>query len=649
MVRLRDARPGDEILVEGEISRKDVVIRRRRALLVEISDGSGYLLLRFFHFSSAQVHALSPGVRIRCFGEIRQGPSSLEMVHPEYRSAEDASITAADRSLTPVYPATEGLHQTGLRRMTDQALVWMSNHPQALRDVLLATDCLPGGFDMSLRESLECLHRPSPKQSEDDPRRNDHPARLRLAFEELVAHQLSLVELRRRAHRRRAPAVSPGGGIWERIEEAIPFQLTGAQRRVVREIRKDLEAAQPMLRLLQGDVGSGKTLVALAACVAVAESGLQAVLMAPTDLLAEQHLRSFTNWLIPVGLTVDAIRGRQTASERNAVLERVASGETRIVVGTHALYQDLVEFRDLGLVVIDEQHRFGVHQRLALADKGRFGDLIPHQLIMTATPIPRTLAMTAYADLDYSVLDELPPGREPVSTVAIAETRRAEVIARIAKACGEGRQAYWVCTLIEDSEALQCQAAEAAAALLDRLLPALSVGLVHGRMSAEDKDRVMAGFRRRTYDVLVATTVIEVGLDVPNASLMVIENAERLGLAQLHQLRGRVGRGAIRSSCVLMYRPPLSQNARRRLDVMRRSNDGFEIAREDLELRGPGEVLGTRQTGVLRFRVADLLRDGDLLPDVQRAARDLVTRCPEDAQRLLQRWVGDDLRFGEVG
>jgi ATP-dependent DNA helicase RecG len=469
-----------------------------------------------------------------------------------------------------------------------------------------------------------------------------------LAFEELLAHHLSLRQLRTRVERHRAPVLAASGELFDALLRGLPFQLTKAQRRVIAEIRADMMRPHPMQRLVQGDVGSGKTLVAAAAVLQAVEAGYQAAVMAPTELLAEQHLKNFSAWLAPLDVRIGSLVGKLGGKARQGMLAQLASGELAVAVGTHALFQGEVAFRRLGLIVIDEQHRFGVHQRLALWEKGNVQGHYPHQLIMTATPIPRTLAMAAYADLDCSVIDELPPGRRPVETVVVPENRRDEVVQRIRAACRQGQQAYWVCTLIEESEVLQCQAAENTAALLTEALPELRVGLLHGRMKGAAKEKTMAAFKAGEVDLLVATTVIEVGVDVPNASLMVIENAERLGLAQLHQLRGRVGRGAQQSACVLLYRPPVSSQGRERLAVMRRSNDGFEIARKDLELRGPGEVLGTKQSGMLQLRIADLLRDQALLPAVERAAGLLLARHPRNVAPLIRRWLGQAVQFGDV-
>jgi ATP-dependent DNA helicase RecG len=640
-------RPGVQVVVEGEVELADVRFGRRRSLLVSIADGSGSLILRFFHFSTAQKNALQRGVRLRCFGEVRNGPNSLEMVHPEYQRVEVGEPLAVDAHLTPVYPTTEGVHQLTLRGLTEQALSLLEARPEALQEwlppQLLSRFRLP-----DLTAALRYLHRPPPDAPQDRLLAGAHPAQQRLTFEELLAHQISLRELRRRRRQSMAPALEGDGQLRLRLLEALPFALTGAQQRVVREIEADLARSLPMQRLVQGDVGSGKTIVGALAALQAVEAGLQVAMMAPTELLAEQHLRSFAKWLEPLGLEMAWLTGRMKGRVRDEALARVAAGRAQVVVGTHALFQEDVLFADLGLVIIDEQHRFGVHQRLALREKGRARDLTPHQLIMTATPIPRTLAMTAYADLDLSLIDELPPGRRPVTTVAISDGRRDEVVARVRAACAEGRQAYWVCTLIEESEALQCQAAEEAAQMLVEALPELRVGLVHGRVKPDEKERVMGGFKSGGLDLLVATTVIEVGVDVPNASLMIIENPERLGLAQLHQLRGRVGRGSTASHCVLMYHAPLSQNARQRLAILRETSDGFQIAKKDLEMRGPGEVLGTRQTGEMQLRIADLVRDQALLDDVRQAADWMLRDYPVNAAALVRRWLGRRTDYGKV-
>ncbi|KAB7624426.1 ATP-dependent DNA helicase RecG [Alkalilimnicola sp. S0819] len=644
LVPLGQLREGMHCLVEGEIELAEVVQGRRRRLVCRIGDGSGFLNLYFFHFYPQQVARLRRGLRLRCFGEVRGGPGMLQMVHPEYEPAADAR-PGEQAGLTPIYPATEGLRQASLRKLVDQALALLAQGGEL-------QDWLPEAARLglpSLAEALHYLHRPPPDAPVEEVLEGRHPCRRRLALEELLAHHLSLRRLRQEQEAiSRAPVLRGGEPLVARFLEGLPFELTGAQRRVVAEVEADLARESAMLRLVQGDVGSGKTVVAALAALRCVGAGYQAAIMAPTELLAEQHYRNFSQWLSPLGLKVDWMSGRLGVRKREAAVARLLSGETRVVVGTHALFQESVQFQRLGLVIVDEQHRFGVHQRLALKEKGHQGDSQPHQLIMTATPIPRTLAMTAYADLDVSVIDELPPGRTPVRTVALAATRREDVMARVREACAQGRQAYWVCTLVEESELLQAQAAEETARLLTEALTGLRVGLVHGRMRGADKEAVMGAFAAGELDLLVATTVIEVGVDVPNASLMIIENAERLGLSQLHQLRGRVGRGQAASSCVLLYQSPLSRTARARLSALRETNDGFEIARRDLAIRGPGEFLGTRQTGELQYRVAELERDGDLLPRVQALAERLLAERPQAVAGLIRRWVGQGERYSQV-
>ena len=640
-------RPGDQAMIEGMVELAETVIRRRRMLLVRVSDGSGALMLRFFHFNASQAETLARGTRLRCYGEARPGAIGLEMVHPEYRVLKDNGAVPAETALTPVYPATEGVGQTKLRALADQALQWLDRDPLLLPD-LLTEEILQHANMPGLNAALRYVHRPPTDAPVAALMDGSHPAQQRLAFEELLAHHLSLRQLRHQADQSSAPVIGGDKALAEKFLAALPFRLTGAQQRVTAEIFADLARPHPMMRLVQGDVGCGKTVVAALAALRCIDAGWQVALMAPTELLAEQHYRNFHAWFAPLGLEPAWLSGRLTSAQRNAVLGKLRDARTSLAIGTHALFQEDVRFAKLALVIIDEQHRFGVHQRLALRAKGTRGNTHPHQLIMTATPIPRTLAMTAYADLDVSAIDELPPGRTPVKTVALSDTRRAEVVARVRRACREGRQVYWVCPLIEESEVLQCQAAEDTAAALAAALPELNVGLVHGRMPARLKERAMAHFQAGEIQLLVATTVIEVGVDVANASLMIIENAERLGLAQLHQLRGRVGRGALESSCVMLYHAPLSAAARARLEVMRATNDGFEIARRDLELRGPGELLGTRQAGELRLRIADLTRDARLIPQVQKAANMLLERYPERVTTLVARWLGNNGRYGEV-
>ena len=639
---LTDLRPGMRAQVVGTVEAVEKGFRYRPQLKVAIGDGAMQtLLLRFFHFNRAQAEQFRVGTRLLCYGEARQGNASLEMVHPQYRRLEDDASVVLDELLTPVYPTTEGLGQKRLGNVIAKALQQLPVEAE----LELIPPALCGKFGLtSLREALLYVHRPPPDARIDQLMQGRHPAQQRLAFEELLTQHMSLKRLRAAVRERRAPKLGGGDTLRQRWLASLPFQLTGAQQRVIAEIATDIAQPRPMLRLVQGDVGSGKTAVACATALAAVEAGYQVALMAPTELLAEQHLRNFRHWLEPLGIHVEWLAGKQQGKARQQAMQRVAEGAP-IVIGTHALMQEGVAFARLGLVIVDEQHRFGVQQRLALRDKGVEGELVPHQLVLTATPIPRTLAMSAYADLDISAIDELPPGRTPVQTVAISNARRAEVIERIRVACMEGRQAYWVCTLIEESEQLRAQAAEAAHAELSHALTECPVGLIHGRMKPKEKQAVMDAFKAGELSVLVATTVIEVGVDVPNASLMVIENSERLGLAQLHQLRGRVGRGAVASNCVLLYQPPLGQLARERLQVMRDTNDGFRIAEKDLELRGPGEVLGTRQTGQLSFRMADLARDAHLLPAVQQVGQYMLAHHPERAGRLIERWIGGAARY----
>jgi len=645
VVPIGTLRTGDRAVIEGEIQLAEIVFRKRRALLCRITDGSGFLTLRFFHFSAAQQATLTRGTRLRCYGEARLGPGGLEIVHPEYRQITTGAGTHADESLTPVYPTTEGVQQGRMRMLTGLALAQLTGG--GLRD-WVAPDVLGMVGLPSLEAALRYVHRPPPDA--DIPALNEgrHPAQRRLAFEELLAHQISLRLLRQEADRDHAWPLPARTDLVERCLGRLPFQLTDAQRRVWQEIARDLAHEHPMMRLVQGDVGSGKTVVAALAALRAVEHGAQAAVMAPTELLAEQHARNFLGWLEPLGVRVGLLTGRLTGRARAALLHDLSSGAVQVAVGTHALFQEGVSFARLALVIVDEQHRFGVHQRVQLREKGLADGRYPHQLVMTATPIPRTLAMTAYADLDVSVIDELPPGRTPVRTVVLPDTRRDEVVARIDAACRSGRRAYWVCPLIDESDVVRHQAAEETAAALAAALPGVRIGLVHGRMPGARKDAVMAAFKAGRLDLLVATTVIEVGVDVPEASLMIIENAERMGLAQLHQLRGRVGRGTEESTCVLLFAAPLTPIARERLGVLRDTNDGFEVARRDLELRGPGELLGTRQTGLMQLRVADLVRDADLLPGVQRAA-DLMLGGPQaNIVALLRRWVGEAERFGKV-
>ncbi|RTZ64147.1 MAG: ATP-dependent DNA helicase RecG [Aquificaceae bacterium] len=632
---LSSVRHGQEVLIEGQVDHCSILFKQRRMMICQLSDeSSGSITLRFFHFSNAQKLSFSTGTWLRCFGEIHQGFNSLEIVHPEYKIINKNTPLELADSLTPTYPSTKGLQQRTLRRLNSEAIKRITYldeiFPESLREQYKL---------MTLAEALVALHQPTPESSVEQLLSTSHPAQQRLIFEELIAHHLSLRKFREYSRKVNGITLSSNDTLNQKLLKSLPFELTGAQQRVINELKHDMQQPWPMSRLVQGDVGSGKTLVAAAAALTAIEAGYQVALMVPTEILAEQHLKSFMQWFKPLGLRVDLLSGRQKAAERRNSIENITLGLTNLAIGTHALFQDSVKFQKLGLLIIDEQHRFGVHQRLALREKGKQGDLYPHQLVMTATPIPRTLAMTAYADMDYSVIDELPPGRTPVKTVVIPNIRRDDIVQRINTVCQQGAQVYWVCTLIEESDALQCQNAEETLVLLQESLPELNIGLVHGRMTALEKETTMQSFKAAELHLLVATTVIEVGVDVPNASLMIIENAERLGLAQLHQLRGRVGRGTAASSCVLMYQSPLSQIARKRLDALRSSNDGFEIARIDLEIRGPGEVFGTRQTGELQFRIADLLRDQHLLPSIQAAAEVIIKQYPDRIQPLIERWI----------
>lgn len=597
-VPLREVEIGQSCLVTGEIVKSGLAYGRRRSMTATISDGGGFLTMRLFHYSRRQLDALRAGAWLRCFGEARAGPAGIEMAHPEYRVSA-SKPAPPEPALTPVYPATDGFPSTRIRACIEQVL----DAEVALDGSVLAEEAIP-----SLADAVVFLHRPPADASADAL----DAARARIVKDELLAHHLLMRERQRLRASQPTKPLPRAEGLGRELLRNLGFRLTGAQRRVVSEILNDLDSPIPMMRLLQGDVGSGKTVVAAFAAIRAAEHGCQTAIMAPTEILAEQHYETLSAWLSPLGVGVGLITGRLAAGERRARLAQVASGETLVALGTHALFQSSVEFASLALTIVDEQHRFGVHQRMLLRHKGH----LPHQLVMTATPIPRTLTMALYADMDVSVIDELPPGRPPVHTSVMPSSRRPDVIERLVSACRDGRQAYWICTLIEVSDSLDSQAAENVAATLREAAPGLRVGLVHGRLSASERDQAMAGFKNGDIDVLVATTVVEVGVDVPNASLMVIDNPERLGLAQLHQLRGRIGRGRQRSDCILLFDPPLSDLSKSRLGVMRETTDGFVIAEKDLELRGPGDLLGTRQTGMQTFKIADLARDAAMIPSV---------------------------------
>ncbi|GEB72987.1 ATP-dependent DNA helicase RecG [Pseudoalteromonas carrageenovora] len=632
------------VSVEATIETSQITFGKRRMLVVQINDGTGRLTLRFFNFTAAQKNAFGAGKIIRCFGEIRRGRVGFEMSHPEYSISDTSSEQPVATTLTPVYSTTEGLKQLSIRALSEQAIDLLSKYSV---EELLPAKWQPSS--MALSDALLLLHRPPNDVDVTALEQGTHPAQQRLVFEELLAQNLSLLKVREQGQQVKAVALNPVNTLESQFLEQLPFAPTNAQSRVVAEIKGDMQHAHPMMRLVQGDVGSGKTLVAALSALTAIAQGFQVALMAPTEILSEQHGVNFTAWFNQLGITVAWLGGKTKGKERVETLEKIASGEAQMIVGTHALFQDEVKFNNLVLIIIDEQHRFGVHQRLSLREKGKFGDCYPHQLVMTATPIPRTLAMTAYADLETSVIDELPPGRTPITTVALPDTRRDDIIARVKLACNEqGRQVYWVCTLIDESEALQCQAAEDSALQLKEALPELNVGLVHGRMKSAEKQAIMSDFKAGNIHVLVATTVIEVGVDVPNASLIIIENPERLGLAQLHQLRGRVGRGATASHCVLLYHAPLSYTAQKRLGVLRDSNDGFVIAERDLEIRGPGEVLGTKQTGLAEFKIADLTRDKQTLNQVRPIAQQMLKQHPNLVEPLIQRWLGNKSNYAQA-
>lgn len=634
---LGDLYNGIHATIVAEVLSADIKYGRKRMLIVKVTDGHEIVNLRFFHFSAAQLNAFKAGAMVRAFGEIRQGNGNAdwEIMHPEYKIVSDAQNLKMEETLTPVYPTTEGVNQITLRKLTEQAL------QQLDKGALL--DLLPAGLyadQLSLIEALHLVHRPPPNVNMDMLLEGQHPAQHRLVLEELLAHHLSMLKVRAHAKQDPSYAIVLDEPLKQKFLSQLPFSPTAAQSRVVQEIEQDLVQNQPMMRLVQGDVGSGKTLVAALAALSVLSAGLQVALMAPTELLAEQHVKNFEQWLAPLNIRVGWLGGKVKGKARTETLAALATGDIQFLVGTHAIFQDAVEYNKLALVIVDEQHRFGVHQRLSLRKKGEAAGKYPHQLIMTATPIPRTLAMTAYADLDTSIIDELPPGRTPVKTVVMSDQRRGDIIERVrSSALKDKRQIYWVCTLIEESEVLECQAAQDTAIALATALPDLKVGLVHGRLKADEKQAVMDSFKSGEMDLLVATTVIEVGVDVPNASLMIIENPERLGLAQLHQLRGRVGRGSIESHCVLMYQSPLSKTASKRLSVLRESNDGFLIAEKDLEIRGPGEVMGTKQTGVADLKIADLVRDAALIPQVSNLAEIMWHKHKPQSEALIRRWL----------
>jgi ATP-dependent DNA helicase RecG len=645
IVPIREAclRGGHVSQVEGVVVKNEITYKPRKQLLVSIADETSDIQLRFMNFYGSQVKQLAEGTRVRARGEVRHGFFGAEMVHPNYKVVNEGAPLPT--SLTPVYPSGEGLSQTILRRAISDAMKrvdWQDTVPRPVRERLKLAEFQP---------AVRLLHYPPADVDENALIEHTHPAWTRVKFDELLAQQLSLKRAQQARREKGAPQLTAVGSLSEAFLKALPFKLTNAQQRVVEEIRRDLREGYPMQRLLQGDVGSGKTVVAALAAAQAIDSGYQAALMAPTEILAEQHFRKIAAWMEPLGVKVAWLTGSLKKKEKQAASDMAESGDAHLVIGTHALIQDTVQFARLGLVLVDEQHRFGVGQRLTLRNKGSEG-LVPHQLMMSATPIPRTLAMTYYADLEVSVIDELPPGRTPIVTRAIDQNRRDEVIERVHAAALEGRQVYWVCPLIEESEALQLQTATDTFETLAGALPDLVVGLVHGRMKPAEKQVIMDAFSAGEVHVLVATTVIEVGVDVPNASLMVIEHAERFGLSQLHQLRGRVGRGSAASVCLLLYQSPLGQVAKQRLMTMRETTDGFEIARRDLEIRGPGEFLGARQSGEAMLRFANLETDQWIVEQARDVAAWLLDAGTLDAEAIvdahLQRWLGGREEFLKV-
>ncbi len=652
VVPIGSLRKDDECVVIGEVQLTEIKFGRRRMMLSRIHDGTGSLTLRFFNFSAAQKNNLERGTKIKCYGTVRRGSGGYEMIHPEYERISDNMpeteiVTPVDEFLTAVYPTTDGLHQIRIRNISDQVVAMLRQGKIQLDEFVSDEDLASLNFP-KLDESLLYVHRPPPDAPVDILKEGVHQTQKRLSYEELLAHYLSMARFREEVQKLKCYPLAPDNNLVSHFLDLLPFLLTQAQQRVIIEIESDMKNNYPMQRLVQGDVGSGKTVVAAVAALHAIAEHYQVAMMAPTEILAEQHYSNFLAWFKPLDINVGWLSGKMKVAEKRQALENIKNGDFDIVIGTHALFQEDVIFKNLALVIIDEQHRFGVHQRLALREKGKHENFYPHQLIMTATPIPRTLAMTSYADLDCSIIDELPPGRKPVETVVLSDQRRADVIDRVHQACKNKRQVYWVCALVEESESLQCEAAEDTANLLAESLPDINIGLVHGRLKSAQKEQVMAQFKAGRIDLLVATTVIEVGVDVPNASLMIIENAERFGLAQLHQLRGRVGRGDQASACVLMYRGPLSKIGNERLTAMRESNDGFYLAQKDLELRGPGEVLGTRQTGAWQLKIADIQRDSEMLPHVQALANSMVKGNSDAILPIIKRWMGNAMYYGNA-
>jgi len=647
LISLGELKAGEDAYFQGEIELTQIRYGKRRSLLCRISDGTGAAILRFFYFTKSQQNKLQRGQLIRCYGKVRRGSSSLEIVHPEYRLLESGVDVELEKQLTAVYPSTEGLQQPRIRKLIEQALVILNSDKKNINELLPQEILLEQDLP-TLADALEYVHRAPITADLQSLIDEKHPTQKRLIIEELLAHQLSLLELRNELKKEKSPIFNKSRYLVPEFLKKLSFELTNAQKNAFKIIASDLNANSAMLRLLQGDVGSGKTVIAALATLQAIEQNYQVAIMVPTELLAEQHYKNFSVWFESLNIETVLLTGKLKKSIRNTIEEKLKNKKSIVVIGTHALFQESIIFSKLGLVIIDEQHRFGVHQRLALIEKGKQYDEYPHQLIMTATPIPRTLTMTAYADLDHSIIDELPPGRIPVNTSVHSNQRRNEIIDRIKNVCDEGRQVYWVCTLIDESESLQCETVVATSEHLKQKLKKINIGLIHGRMKTNEKETIMKDFKEGKINLLVATTVIEVGVDIPNASLMIIDNAERLGLSQLHQLRGRIGRGNEKSHCILIYQSPLSNLAKERLEIMRTTNDGFVIAEKDLELRGPGEVLGTRQAGIPDFRIANLKRDSYLLSKIQRIATQLIENNPKNVELLIKRWLGKKHEYSNV-
>ena len=632
---LSSASVNDEILIEASIDRIEVIPSRQRQLLCYLSDNQNHrVLLRFFHFTQYQKQALVRGETIQCFGEIKIGRQGLEMHHPEYRIISQDQKPLFEPTLTPVYPLCAGVSQNKMKQWVNKALEVLK--ASVIDDYFekITNNTMP-----SLKDSLFLLHHPNKDEDLLKIESFNHISQQRLIIEELATHQLSLLKIKEARKSKESKPISIRSSLSNKLISSLEFDLTSAQSRCINQINEDLSTSEPMLRLLQGDVGSGKTIVAVFALIQAAENNFQTAVMAPTEILARQHLQNFTNYLSPLGIQIAFLSGSQNTQERKDNLSLIENGKAKVIIGTHALFQENVYFDDLALVIIDEQHKFGVHQRLSLSKKA---NVTPHQLVMTATPIPRSLTMSAYADLDTSIIDELPPGRQTIETVALSNARRDELIEKIKQISKEGRQIYWVCTLIEESEALRAESAEKTFAYLSDNLKDLKVVMIHGRLTKSEKEIIMSDFASGKTNLLVATTVIEVGVNVPNASLMIVENSERLGLAQLHQLRGRVGRGSEKSACVLLYQSPLSQTAKERLDILRQSNDGFLIAQKDLELRGPGEILGTQQTGIASMKIANIVRDAYLLKQVGFYSSKMLEAAHDSQNALMSRWIDEE-------